>query len=286
MLPVHDITRPAVLSGQANGRLSSSILTTIAMPGGGTATVLAGATARCWTAMLAAAAAAGFRFHSEGSYRTYDQQVSLFRARYSRDPAYKGRPSRLWDSDGNGTAETWYLLPGMASAAVPGTSNHGLGLAIDLADTASGISAAAVTWLTAHAADYGISFELQSEPWHLRPYIGDTIPPAVLAYEEDDMTQADIDEIKARLAWIDGRVEAITAGYDTVRQGIVGAGTPVFPSQHLKAVEAKIDALTAAVAKLADPAPVTVQIEPAQLEPAMLDALRAALPALRVNLAE
>jgi LAS superfamily LD-carboxypeptidase LdcB len=72
-------------------------------------------------------------------------------------------------------------------AAVPGTSNHGWGLAIDLAEKVNGkavsISPRSVKWLIKHAAQYGFCAEAQSEPWHWRYFTGDKIPAAVLAFE-------------------------------------------------------------------------------------------------------
>ena len=64
-------------------------------------------------------------------------------------------------------------LPGVASAACPGTSNHGWGLAVDIyAVGAEG----RLEWLLDNAARFGWSWELQSEPWHIRYVLGDTLP--------------------------------------------------------------------------------------------------------------
>jgi LAS superfamily LD-carboxypeptidase LdcB len=74
-------------------------------------------------------------------------------------------------------------------AATPGTSNHGLGLAIDFAEERDGrppvesVSDRFVRWLIKNAATYGFSAELQSEPWHWRYVAGDQIPRAVLDFE-------------------------------------------------------------------------------------------------------
>ena len=91
---------------------------------------------------------------------------------------------------------TWWRkkpLPGggwPATAAVPGTSNHGWGLALDLAVFISatappGYLAAtrAWPWVLANAAKYGLSWEAQSETWHVRYYAGDSIPQAVIDFE-------------------------------------------------------------------------------------------------------
>jgi nucleoid-associated protein YgaU len=74
-------------------------------------------------------------------------------------------------------------------AAVPGTSNHGLGLAADLAlrnhaGQLVGVTHFFTAWLIANAARFGYSAEVQSEPWHWRYVAGDKIPQAVLDFEQ------------------------------------------------------------------------------------------------------
>jgi hypothetical protein len=133
--------------------------------------------------MVAAAADAGFPFTYTfgGAYRTLTQQTLLFETRYAVGgpgggcKVYKGQQ---WCKKSSG----------LATAAVPGTSNHGLGLALDIAlgtspANASSVTPKAVDWLIANAATYGFSAELQSEAWHWRYVTGDTIPQAVLDFE-------------------------------------------------------------------------------------------------------
>jgi LAS superfamily LD-carboxypeptidase LdcB len=71
--------------------------------------------------------------------------------------------------------KAWYLKKGMAPMAVPGTSNHNWGIAIDIANA----SGKRLDWLLANAHRFGFSWELQSEPWHLRMVCGDNVPEAV-----------------------------------------------------------------------------------------------------------
>lgn len=138
--------------------------------------------ARAMKALVAAATAAGVQVRSTGTYRSYEAQVALFTARYSKTEI-PGRPTKKW----NGV--TYWQRPRTAMAAVPGTSNHGLGLAIDFAEERDGkppvesVSDRFVRWLVKNAATYGYSAELQSEPWHWRYVAGDKIPQAVLDYE-------------------------------------------------------------------------------------------------------
>jgi LAS superfamily LD-carboxypeptidase LdcB len=84
----------------------------------------------------------------------------------------------------------WYLHNG-APVATPGTSNHGWGLAIDAALKTQGKNGGVVSistkpkvakrsgvqFLLAEAQTLGWSWELQSEPWHIRYVAGDKTPP-------------------------------------------------------------------------------------------------------------
>jgi hypothetical protein len=153
---------------------------------GGPVVFLVAPAARAWRALAAAALAAGHTLKLSGQasgYRTYAQQLRLFEQRFTTTPI-AGRPTRRWNG------RTWYLRPGMALAAVPGTSNHGRGLAVDIGEERDGdagtesIDQGTVAWLVANADRFGFSAEVQSEPWHWRYFAGDHIPAAVLAYEE------------------------------------------------------------------------------------------------------
>lgn len=183
-LPVATLHLPADLKNQINGRINISLLDAC-----GVVNLTNPAVRRDWQmhhlasrAMQAMIATCGFEVRATGTYRTYDQQVSLFTARYQLQPIPK-RPIKSWQG------KNWYQKPGVAMAAVPGTSNHGLGLAIDFAEERDGdieaesISAGFVAWLIKNAYTYGYSAEAQSEPWHWRYVAGDNIPAAVLNFE-------------------------------------------------------------------------------------------------------
>jgi hypothetical protein len=73
--------------------------------------------------------------------------------------------------------KAWYLKKGMAPMAVPGSSNHNLGIAIDIANA----SGKRLEWLAKHAPRYGWSWEFTSgaEPWHIRYVAGDDVPELV-----------------------------------------------------------------------------------------------------------
>ena len=178
-LPIAPVVLPADLANERNGKLSTEIMTKVA--GGSQLHHLA---ARAWNALVAAAAQQGLplTYTFGGCYRTYSQQERLFLQRYTTHEL-SGRPTKRW----NGT--TYWLKPGMAGAAVPGTSNHGLGLAVDTASGSSPREAKAIGghpqfgWLVANVARFGFSYEDQSENWHIRYVAGDDIPAAVLAFE-------------------------------------------------------------------------------------------------------
>lgn len=53
-------------------------------------------------------------------------------------------------------------------AAVPGTSNHGWGIASDLSYNNS---AAAIEWAHNNAKNYGLTFPLSNENWHIEPIV-------------------------------------------------------------------------------------------------------------------
>ncbi|TQL58519.1 M15 family metallopeptidase [Rarobacter faecitabidus] len=124
--------------------------------------------AASWLRMVEAAKADGITLTLTDSYRPYAVQETIFRARYTTT-CIAGRPSKLWQG------KRWYQRPGTATAAVPGTSNHGWGLAADIAGVyyaVGGQRGAAAAWLAQHAGKFGWvrpawAFEaLFWEPWH------------------------------------------------------------------------------------------------------------------------
>jgi len=185
-LPIQTVTMPTDLIGKSNGRLPTEMLTHVGPRGD-----LHHLAARAFVALRAAASEVGLplTYTYGGTYRSYVEQEALFRSRYS--PTGTGGGCKNW----NGT-QWCKKSSNLATAATPGTSNHGWGLAIDTAfdtDPSDGLGpddAAAITghpqwpWLLANAARFGFSWELQSEPWHIRYVTGDNIPQAVLDHED------------------------------------------------------------------------------------------------------
>jgi D-alanyl-D-alanine carboxypeptidase len=188
--PVKDVVLPKDLKGAENGKLPESILKPIKI--GGKMHHLA---ARAFDAMCAAAKADGITFSHVGDYRPYSQQMSMFKQRYTKGDS--GDPRKITRTFNN---EKWMLKKGFAPSSSPGTSNHGWGLAIDVALKVNGKLLAitsdpdgkggfkdGVEWLLQHADAYGFSWEVregsQAEAWHIRYYPGDKIPQVVLDFE-------------------------------------------------------------------------------------------------------
>jgi hypothetical protein len=179
--PVVSVKMPSSLAGQSNGKLPPSLLVKPGFPGRPLG-LLHPLASQAWLA-LARDVKAQFdevlTVTSTGdAYRNYDRQVVTFTTRYTTT-RLPGRPTKVW----NGV--TYWQKPGTAMAAVPGTSNHGWGLAIDTClyrnNEVVGITAnmPMFNWMQLNAFRYGLSWEAQSEPWHLRYWSGDTVPPAV-----------------------------------------------------------------------------------------------------------
>jgi LAS superfamily LD-carboxypeptidase LdcB len=118
----------------------------------------------------------GIVFKNEGDYRPYARQLAMFKDRYSLvDEGRKPQVIRKFEG------KVWYLKKRKSPSATPGTSNHGLGLAIDLEVKDPKVLA----WLCANASKYG--FYLQGsdpshpefEAWHWQYCFGDN-PPAIV----------------------------------------------------------------------------------------------------------
>lgn len=104
----------------------------------------------------------GLELDNWGTYRTYEKQVSMFLDRFSTSPT--GRDPVItaqWQG------RTWWLKKGKSPCAVPGTSPHGWGMAIDVNYTEGRLD-----WLKTKCPLYGFGWETQDnskywEPWHI-----------------------------------------------------------------------------------------------------------------------
>lgn len=195
--PVTPVIKPTDLKDANNGMLPDALLVTVPMPNT-TSARLHHITARAWNA-LAAKVLTEFGVtlcctSGVDTYRSYNNQVSTFYKRTVRVSydvwAATPKNRRRTFADGKGSS-FFAFKPGVAPCATPGTSNHGWGLAIDMAiwDTNThtvhniGTNRTVFTWLLNHARTYGFSWESQSENWHIRYVTGDTIPTAVIEHE-------------------------------------------------------------------------------------------------------
>lgn len=188
--PKKAIKHPSDIAGMTNGQLGAGVM--VKLPGGGKAHHLA---ARAFEALAVnALAAVGLGLTYTQWYRTYNQQVTLFKSRYA--PGGAGGGCKMWDSDGNGTTERWCKIDAdLADAATPGKSDHGWALAGDVAydrDLSDGIGPDDATyiaghpgwqWLIDNAESFGFTWTNPSEPWHLTYFTGDTLPELVHAWE-------------------------------------------------------------------------------------------------------
>lgn len=103
------------------------------------------------------------------TYRTLETQEYGFFQRYQLEPIKNQKP-RVYQN------KAWYLKKGMAPLAVPGTSKHNLGIAVDIANA----SGPRLQWLKQNAVSFGFSWEVvPEEPWHLRYVAGDDVPVRV-----------------------------------------------------------------------------------------------------------
>jgi hypothetical protein len=206
-LPKPTLVRPSVLAGHRNGLLPAELLRPTKFGGARTLEVAR----RSFDAFAAVELEPrGLVPRNVGGYRDLRGQLSLFLGRYEPVPAavYWLTPAarrKTWSAaDRAATAAAlgvtipdatyWCKRQNRdgsypATAAVPGYSNHGLGLAIDVAEERNGdpfpepLSPDFLGLLIARGHLYGLGAELDSEPWHWRLYTGDAIPAAVLAYE-------------------------------------------------------------------------------------------------------
>jgi len=164
-LPVKPVVLPADLTNVKPGQLPDYLLKPIRPYG-----MLHPLAAQAWEAMRKAAHADGIRpfkpTSSGDTYRSYVLQLGGFMARYTTKYVPDSKSIRMFQGN------KYYLKPGMAPMAIPGTSTHNLGLAVDVW-TASGER---LEWMLKNCDWYGFCWELQSEPWHIRYYTGDKVP--------------------------------------------------------------------------------------------------------------
>ena len=167
--PVRPFVMPADLKHAMNGLLRKDVLRKI----GPTHGELHRQAATAWNCLTMAAFFDGISLDHVGAYRTLGAQNTLFKQRYSLTPQ-----GRNITRKSNG--QIFYLRDGFAPSSSPGASNHGWGLAIDVASC----SGRRLEWLlNGNAEKFGWSWEVkngpQAEPWHIRYVCGDAPPRGV-----------------------------------------------------------------------------------------------------------
>jgi peptidoglycan hydrolase-like protein with peptidoglycan-binding domain len=173
------VTLPSDLKGVKPGLLPASQL--VSVPGGGKLHRLA---AQAWTAMCAKAKADGVELKPTSAgdtYRSYDAQLAAFKQRYTETP--NGNSTRTFEG------KKWYKKEEkLASLAAPGTSQHNLGIAVDVHSAGE---PKRLNWLIDNVKDFGFSWEVvPEEPWHIRYVCGDAVPPAVQAWVDANPSSA------------------------------------------------------------------------------------------------
>jgi LAS superfamily LD-carboxypeptidase LdcB len=167
---------PSPLKKVPNGELPTSMLKGI-LAGGFMYTDAANAFNR----MYREAQKAGITFRSVGDYRPLNKQEALFNDRYSlKDEGRVPQVTRTYKK------KKWFLKKGKAPAGVPGTSNHGLGLAIDLGIVVKGktttLDAKAIKWLCNNGPKFGFYLQVSDpknpefEIWHWQYCLGEPLP--------------------------------------------------------------------------------------------------------------
>lgn len=178
--PVLPVVMPADLAGTENGKLPETVLRPLnGYPKG----KLHRMAATAFNCMQLAAFFDKIELNPVSPpdcYRNADIQTRIFFQRYT-DKNNGAKVTRQHDG------KTWYLLPGKAPCSAPQKSNHGWGLAVDIANC----SGPRLNWLlgdgglTSNALKYGFSWETTPgkpghEDWHIRLVTGDKPTDAVL----------------------------------------------------------------------------------------------------------
>lgn len=132
----------------------------------------------------------GKRLNISSGARTYEEQVKIFTTNNQLTPIKwspsRGYITRYWQG------RTWYLKPGYATAAVPGTSNHEdpPGRAADFGSGVQAVGSAEHNWMLQNAGNYGWEWTGRSfvtiEPWHWE-HTGSWSGGGSTTPEEDDM---------------------------------------------------------------------------------------------------
>lgn len=106
-------------------------------------------------------------------YRSISIQMQAWNARMTTVPQ-AGQKPKLFDG------KNWYLKPGNAPIAQPGKSHHNLGISVDVSEA----SGERYEFMAATAQQFGWTWELDSERWHVNYYTGDKVPALVQQWKQ------------------------------------------------------------------------------------------------------
>jgi hypothetical protein len=101
--------------------------------------------------------------------------VTAFQIRYRRTTVPDTAPRPTSDAK-RWQGFWWDKIDGFADSATPGTSNHGWGCAVDIANATQ---TAKLAWLESNAAWHGFLWENRTEAWHLTYVYADRTPPSL-----------------------------------------------------------------------------------------------------------
>jgi len=190
--PYKKLVLPSCLKGEINGRLNKTLLERVNTGG-----KMVKPAAVAFNALYEEAKKQGITLRNIGDYRSYDGQLQMFLDRYEvakpNDPRLNKPKTVTRKFDG----KTWILKKGKAPSAAPDPtgksgSNHGWGLAIDLAVEGKGGNIVGMAsakkglkFMCENAPRFG--FYLQGdnpkspefEAWHWQFCLGDETPPAL-----------------------------------------------------------------------------------------------------------
>lgn len=193
--PSHEFIFPSTVDRSRNGLLLPGEMVDVFAPGLGIAKAhhQFGRAFRALQFQMWAETGQSLTFTSMADlYRNYQIQEQVFRARrtvtYSILTCQSKTKRKWWNGD------WWYLRRGQAECATPGTSNHGVGLAGDMALWVEvkpgqfkivGLSTnkLAFAWAQMHFPTFGFYWNVASESWHLEFCYGDVVPQRVLDVE-------------------------------------------------------------------------------------------------------
>lgn len=172
MKPESAAVHPTAIKNCSNGLIPADLL----QPSGIRSFVLIDPAATSMRALVEAAAKDGVSVSATGTYRSFAQQEALFYARYQNTPSYPGARHEVYKG------QDWWLKKGVAGAAVPGTSNHGWGLAVDFArkdklGRVVALDGVTLSWLRQRGPSLGWYNTVASENWHWCYCLGDKLPP-------------------------------------------------------------------------------------------------------------